>query len=128
MERKQLKQYQSILQDLRRDALNDLRRREDIHIEREADALDELQNATHRDLVVADLNRSNQKLRLIEAALQRVDEGAYGECEGCEEPIPAKRLMALPWAVRCVACQEHFDAQRAAGMAEEEEFYAPQAA
>jgi len=126
MDKKQLKQYESLLQGLRRDALNDLRRREDIHIQREADALDELQNATHRDLVVADLNRSNQKLRLIEAALLRISDGAYGECEGCEEPIPPKRLTALPWAVRCVACQELQDAQRAAG--EEEEYYAPQAA
>ena len=127
MDKKQLKQYESLLQNLRGDALNDLRRRDDIHIQREADALDELQNATHRDLVVADLNRNNQKLRLIEAALLRIHDGVYGECEGCEEPIPLKRLTALPWAVRCVACQEHLDAMRAAGAAEEE-VYTQQAA
>ena len=34
------------------------------------------------------------------------DSGDYGICLGCEEPIPDKRLRALPWARYCVRCQE----------------------
>ena len=35
-------------------------------------------------------------------ALQKLDEGSYGICDVCGEPIPAGRLEARPWAVRCV--------------------------
>jgi RNA polymerase-binding transcription factor DksA len=45
-------------------------------------------------------------LSQIDSALQRIADGFYGECESCAEPIPAERLAALPYAVRCVACAE----------------------
>jgi DnaK suppressor protein len=35
-------------------------------------------------------------------ALAKLDEGSYGRCEVCAEPIPAGRLEALPWAVHCL--------------------------
>lgn len=35
-------------------------------------------------------------------ALAKLDEGSYGRCDSCGEPIGAGRLEALPWAVRCV--------------------------
>jgi RNA polymerase-binding protein DksA len=44
------------------------------------------------------------ELREIDAALSRIDDGTYGECEGCGEPIPGPRLVALPEARLCVAC------------------------
>lgn len=40
----------------------------------------------------------------IEAALERIDAGTYGTCEGDDEPIPKARLNAIPWARYCVAC------------------------
>ena len=46
------------------------------------------------------------QLRLVEEALDRLNAGDYGICLGCEEPIAEKRLLALPWARYCVACQE----------------------
>ena len=42
----------------------------------------------------------------IERALERIDDGTYGLCERCGEPIAAERLEALPYAVRCVGCAE----------------------
>jgi RNA polymerase-binding transcription factor DksA len=44
----------------------------------------------------------------IEAALQRIDAGTYGVCDGCGKPIGAERLAAIPWARLC------FDDQRRA--------------
>ena len=41
----------------------------------------------------------------IEHALQRLDEGTYGVCSECGQPIPEKRLEAIPWAVRDLACE-----------------------
>src|SRR5437762_8119182 len=46
------------------------------------------------------------QLRQIQEALDRLHLGEYGTCLSCEEPIPAKRLEALPWAKYCVPCQE----------------------
>ena len=40
----------------------------------------------------------------VKAALGRIDQGAYGLCEGCGGKIPEGRLAALPWATRCVDC------------------------
>ena len=47
-----------------------------------------------------------EKLKLIDAALRRLEEGAFGECEDCGRPIALKRLEAIPWASRWVPCQE----------------------
>ncbi len=41
-------------------------------------------------------------LEEVEAALQRIEEGSYGVCEICGEPIGAERLSAIPWARLCI--------------------------
>lgn len=51
-------------------------------------------------------NSLRAELAQIQVTLQRLDEGTYGICAGCEKPIPLKRLEALPHASRCVACAE----------------------
>ncbi len=62
---------------------------------------------SHDEFVSLHLNSLDYaQLRLIEAALDRLDSGDYGICLSCEEPIPAKRLNVLPWARYCVKCQE----------------------
>ena len=38
----------------------------------------------------------------IEAALQRIDAGTYGVCDGCGKPIGAERLAAIPWTRLCI--------------------------
>jgi DnaK suppressor protein len=38
----------------------------------------------------------------VQAALKRIEDGTYGRCVVCGEPIPEKRLEAIPWASRCV--------------------------
>jgi RNA polymerase-binding protein DksA len=38
----------------------------------------------------------------IDAALQRIQDGTYGICEGCGKPIGADRLSAIPWARLCI--------------------------
>lgn len=41
-------------------------------------------------------------LRDVRRARERVIDGTYGRCEVCGEPIPAGRLEARPWAVKCI--------------------------
>ncbi len=45
-------------------------------------------------------------IRLVSEALGRMDQGTYGFCLGCGQPISARRLMALPWVELCTGCQE----------------------
>lgn len=42
----------------------------------------------------------------IDLALKKIDEGTYGVCEECEEPISLKRLQARPEAPLCIQCKE----------------------
>jgi DnaK suppressor protein len=52
-------------------------------------------------------NRANAKeLSLIEGALRRIEDGSYGICSHCAQPISPRRLQALPWAEYCVDCQD----------------------
>jgi RNA polymerase-binding protein DksA len=61
---------------------------------------------THDDEMVADVAaRRKRDLQRIDRALADLDAGRYGKCEDCDEPIAPKRLKALPFATRCVACQ-----------------------
>jgi DnaK suppressor protein len=40
----------------------------------------------------------------VERALAKLDDGTYGRCDGCGEPIGDARLEARPWSVLCVRC------------------------
>jgi len=46
------------------------------------------------------------QLRQIQEALDRLQLGEFGICLSCEQPIPGKRLQAVPWAKYCVSCQQ----------------------
>ena len=61
--------------------------------------------AFERAQLTALLDRARARLADLDDALRRWDEGTYGRCERCEQPIPAERLAARPSARRCVACQ-----------------------
>jgi len=47
-----------------------------------------------------------QMLEAIDEALSRIDRGTYGRCEDCGNDIPDDRLELLPFASRCVECEE----------------------
>jgi len=47
--------------------------------------------------------------RQVKTALDRIDSGSYGRCDECRQTIAPTRLQALPWATRCVACQERME-------------------
>ncbi len=46
------------------------------------------------------------RLRQIEDALRRIEEGTYGYCKECGEPIEEGRLLAKPFATLCISCKE----------------------
>src|SRR4249919_3932711 len=59
--------------------------------------------AQQRDLALRD--RSDHQLLLVDEALARLDDGTFGTCVRCGQPIAPERLEALPWAARCIDCQ-----------------------
>jgi DnaK suppressor protein len=60
--------------------------------------------AIDRILQVATHDHEAAVLADVERALAKVEEGTYGICDNCAEPIAPGRLEALPWAVLCVEC------------------------
>lgn len=60
----------------------------------------------------AEQGRDTGELRAIDAALQRMDAGRYGECVDCGGDIPLARLQVEPSAARCLACQEKAETER----------------
>lgn len=110
---KGLNGFQGILEQKRTDLVRGMRRRDEIAIEKSADPLDEIQSASERDLAIRNADREAALLRDVKSALQRLQDGSYGICVECEEGISPKRLAAVPWASRCVHCQEIADRQGA---------------
>jgi DnaK suppressor protein len=50
--------------------------------------------------------RNRARLMLVQRALERIEQGEYGDCLECGEPIDPRRLEADPTATRCIACAE----------------------
>jgi DnaK suppressor protein len=62
--------------------------------------------AFERQHVAALLQQARAHLDDLDQALKRLEQGGYGRCEGCGEPIPAERLEVRPAATTCVRCAE----------------------
>ena len=94
----------------RQDLLNlykrDLKVGQEPSEEASEDLVDRANNAYQREFMLNLSVSERSLLRQVENALERLDEGEYGICDHCREPIGAKRLQAVPWARYCVDCQE----------------------
>ena len=102
-------EVQEILEAKQAELMGGLRNRDGIAIEKSADQMDEIQYATERDLAIRNVDRESTLLRQVKAALRRIHNGTFGTCIDCEETISPKRLIAVPWAMRCIKCQEAAD-------------------
>ena len=58
------------------------------------------------DLAFALIQMKAEMVKKVDAALQRIDEGTYGQCLECGGQIAQPRLRALPFAARCKDCEE----------------------
>lgn len=112
MQKSEYKKYRAALEAKQAELARGLGKRDEIAIEKTADALDEVQFATERELAIRNLDRESGMLRAVRAALARMDHGVYGDCIHCEQEIKPKRLEAVPWAAYCVDCQEILDSRR----------------
>ena len=79
------------------------------------DEQEEIQSNNHPgDVATATFDREldstleeneERQLAAIDAALARIDDGTYGACASCGQPIGEERLEALPWTTQCIDCK-----------------------
>jgi DnaK suppressor protein len=106
----ELKAFRKTLESRKQELGQGARNREALAIETSSDVMDRVQLFSERDYAMNTLERNSNRLREVEAAIRRLDDGTFGACVNCDEEIPPKRLAVLPWASCCVACQEAADA------------------
>src|ERR1044072_2148736 len=70
------------------------------------DAVERAEADIQEDIEFARVQMKSETLNKINDALQRLEQGDYGNCFDCGEEIAEKRLRALAFAVRCKDCQE----------------------
>lgn len=109
MTKSEINKFKKILEAKRTELEKIVRNREAITIEKSADALDEVQHASERELAIRNLDRESNLLRNVRGALGRIEDGSFGTCLHCEEEISPKRIAAVPWAAFCIQCQEQAD-------------------
>ena len=71
-----------------------------------ADPADQAASEYERQSLVHQAATARQMLKNLTQALERMRQGAFGECAECGGDIELKRLEAIPWARYCVRCQE----------------------
>ena len=62
-----------------------------------------------QELLIERSSRYRERLKVVNQAFERMRGGSFGRCVLCEEPIPQKRLEALPTACYCRDCQEQLE-------------------
>ena len=68
------------------------------------DVLDAVADTVQSELNSQLLEVESRELAAIDEAIQRLDEGQYGDCDACKKPIPLTRLRAVPHAKECIDC------------------------
>jgi DnaK suppressor protein len=115
MTKSEITKFKKILETKQAELERLVRNRDAIAIEKSADALDEVQHASERELAIRNLDRDSNLLRSVKLALRRINDGSFGTCLHCEEEISPKRIAAVPWAANCIQCQELADRNKEDG-------------
>lgn len=115
MTKSEVNKFKKILETKQGDLEKIVRNRDAIAIEKSADALDEVQHASERELAIRNLDRESNLLRAVRLALRRINDGSFGTCLHCDEEISPKRIAAVPWAANCIQCQELADRNKEEG-------------
>jgi DnaK suppressor protein len=71
-----------------------------------ADIADDAVQSYDREMNIGLGEKDLIKLRLVEEAIENLDDGKYGVCSQCEDLIPEGRLTVIPFASHCVDCLE----------------------
>ncbi len=107
---KDLKRFKKMLEDSRTAILAKARKTMEEESNFDTDDLpDEIDQASSeyaQSMAFRLRDREKFLLKKIEKALARIEDGSFGMCERCEEPISVKRLEARPVTTLCIRCKE----------------------
>lgn len=77
-----------------------------------SDVVDDSRDNASKEAAFESYSQNRTRLRKIELALERISAGEFGICAACEGPIGLKRLQAIPWANKCIECQQQSEQGR----------------
>ena len=104
-------QLRKKLEDMRQEILDEVKVQKERA--RSKDYMGDLGDCATSDMVAEYAHIFGERLRrrliLIEESLEALEDGDYGFCEECEEPINEKRLLLMPFARLCVRCQSELE-------------------
>lgn len=113
LSKKTKQELRKMLEDMRRELLDQVRVQDERS--RDRDYMGDLGDCATSDMLAEYAHifgeRLRRRLQLIEDALEAIEDGYYGSCEECEEPINEKRLRLMPFARFCVRCQSELERQ-----------------
>jgi DnaK suppressor protein len=108
--KKDLKRFRVILLGKRAELLRNAQKTltEDMTLDADdlPDGMDVASSESSQSFTFRMRGRENSFLKKIDYALKRIDEGNFGICEKCAEPISSARLEARPETTLCIRCKE----------------------
>ncbi|HTJ43949.1 MAG TPA: TraR/DksA C4-type zinc finger protein [Kofleriaceae bacterium] len=108
--KKELKRFQEMLEEKRRSVLDRARQTLSENMTLDTNDLpDEMDLAASEYIQSFEFRlrgREKSLLTKLDNALKKIEEGTFGVCEVCEEPIGKKRLEARPETTLCIRCKE----------------------
>ena len=108
MNKKKTDKFRSILESIRTKLLGDVEKSNQnvraSETEQMADISDDAARTYNRQLEGEIGNQEWQRLKQVDLAIKKIEEGEYGICSQCEEPIPEARLQVVPFTEFCTQC------------------------
>jgi DnaK suppressor protein len=95
--------------ELERSVLATVQQGREAEAENRIDPADQAVMSYQRELIFSQGTNKHTQLSLVRLALERLENGSYGECLDCGEVIASKRLEAVPWTPYCIRCQEKLE-------------------
>src|SRR5437016_1649956 len=113
MEKKRLEQFRKRLEERQQELRRTVTRTEQdgraADIDSAQDIADRAASSYTKEFLFHQSNNDRQLLQMVEGALSRLRDGAFGQCISCGAEINAKRLDAVPWTRYCIECQEKME-------------------
>ena len=115
MTQEQTTRFKKAIESKRRELVDDIHAQAGriVVAESEHDPIDQVQSMHLREENANQLGRRSRVLAELDRSLQAIAEGTYGICIDCEEPISLRRLETIPWAARCIGCQQRLEGAEA---------------
>jgi DnaK suppressor protein len=108
--KKELEKYRRLLLEKKNSLRSELAKtknaEEETTEESTQDIADKAVSSYTREFLYSLTDADRNTVQQIDQALARIDEGTYGFCLNCGNPLNEKRLTAIPWSRHCVDCQE----------------------